>query len=118
MSAPEQPRRQPNACLIQLSVPHDQAPLHGAQLVERGDGRCRWDAVALEQRAAAIGRFWATTTGQRVAVEDARRIARLSLPLGNIIRALKRAAHPGTGAAWRLLREAERDYISRGEPTS
>lgn len=74
-------------------------------------GRCRWSDTELNARARQIGRLWAELVGVSVNAKDARRVARLSLPLPELLAVLARAARPGIGAAWPALRAAEAAYV-------
>lgn len=65
----------------------------------------------MDARAGQIGRLWAEFVGVSVNARDARRIARLSLPLPELLAVLARAARPGIGAAWPALRTAESRYL-------
>jgi hypothetical protein len=85
--------------------------------VERGPDKAsktRWAPVELKQRSEVICAHWAAISGRDVRLEDAAKIARLSLPLAAISKVLRTAWQRRTGIAlaWPQLRVAELEYLA------
>lgn len=73
-------------------------------------GRGCWPTDELEERAKLVAINWSALSGRAVAVSDARRVARLSMPLTMILVSFHETwiRRTGLGLAWPGLREAER----------
>jgi hypothetical protein len=79
--------------------------------------RCRWSDVQLHDRANVIAKTWAQLTGQETGIAEARQLGRLSLPIDDLLDALKmvwtaeRPAVLGLGACWEAPK-SEATYLA------
>ncbi len=80
----------------------------------RGLSKTRWDARQLKGRAEVICVSWARISGRDVALTDAERMARLSMPLSAITKVLREVwqRKTGIGLAWKSMAEAERAFLA------
>jgi hypothetical protein len=83
---------------------------HGPDKVSK----TRWDAKQLQDRAKVICLSWSRISGRDVALADAERMARLSMPLPAITKVLRETwqRKTGLGLAWKSMKDAETAFLA------
>jgi hypothetical protein len=108
VKALEQATPAPGAPRTPVRLPGQAEPL------EQPSRGTRWDAKQLQDRAKGICLSWARISGRDVALADAAKVARLSLPLPAVTKVLHETwrRRTGIGLAWPALRAAEVEFLA------